>query len=121
MNAETTATETVECRRCHRTLLSAASRAAGIGRWCKRLDRIEKAAVALRGVFTAEQLKKALELIGDRGVVRIGHAGVFRSVSSRGDATYLTHAQTCNCPAGLLARACYHVAAVRILTAGKAA
>jgi hypothetical protein len=109
------------CLRCGRTLRSAKSVKASYGAWCRAKIRAAAIAGAVRD-FKDAQVDKARELIADGGIVRTGHRGVFRTVSSKGDATYLTHSAACNCPAGLRSRsACYHVAAVRILTAGRAA
>ena len=80
--------------------------------------KIRKAAInAAFAGFTPEQQAKAAELIRDGGLVPTSRPGVYRTVSSRGDVTYLTHSAACNCPAGLHDRLCYHVAAARALTA----
>jgi hypothetical protein len=69
-----------------------------------------------RADFTGEQQAKADELIRDGGIVAHPHKGVFLAVSSRGDATYLTHACGCTCSAGLKSRRpCYHQLAARVL------
>lgn len=107
--ASTTAAET-RCLRCGRKLTASV----GYGRTCLR--KIREAAISeARADFSAEQQAKADELIRDGGLVPTNREGVFRSVSSKGDATYLTHSQACNCFAGLKGRRCYYLLAVRIL------
>ena len=106
---------TAKCLRCHRTLRSASSVAAGYGPVCKARIRLAALNEALKG-FTVAQVDKARELIADGGILPTSRRGVFRAVSSRGDETYLTHTAACNCPGGLRARsACYHQLAARIL------
>lgn len=118
---ETTAGQQCRCLRCGRILRAATSVAAGYGRGCKARIRAAAIAAAVRD-FTAQQVTKALELIADNGLVPTRHAGVFRAVASDGTTTYLTHSDTCNCPAGLRSRnRCYHSAAVRMVLARKAA
>jgi hypothetical protein len=104
------------CLRCHRQIRSASSVSAGYGRWCRAKIRAAALAEAVKG-FTAEQAEKARDLISDAGIVRTGRAGIWRTVSSRGDEFYLTHTDGCNCKAGLNGRRCYHTAAARILAA----
>lgn len=109
--AETTATGT-RCLRCGRKLRVSL----GYGPRC--MAKIRAAAIEqARADFTSEQQAKADELIRDGALVPSGHKGVFVTVSSRGDETYLTHACACNCPGGLRGRRpCYHVLAARILS-----
>jgi hypothetical protein len=85
--------------------------------------RIRAAAMAKAVAgFTAAQVEKARELISDGGLVPASRPGVFRAVSSTGDATYLTASTgQCNCPSGLRGRGCYHGLAARIVSAGRAA
>jgi hypothetical protein len=109
------------CLRCGRKLTAPASIKALYGRGCRAIIRAAAIAKAARD-FTTEQIDKARELIADGGLVATRRAGIYRAVSSRGDVTYLSHSAACNCPGGLRAsKPCYHVAAVRILTAAKAA
>lgn len=112
------------CLRCGRKLTAQASVTQGYGRTC-RARIIAAAAVTPLSDFTADQRDKAVELIGDKGIVPTGRPGVWRTVSSRGDAYYLTAEgdRGCNCPAGLRGVRCYHSAAARILGAslGRAA
>jgi hypothetical protein len=102
------------CLRCGRKLTAAKSVADKYGRGC--LAKIREAALAeVRADFSAEQQVAADELIRDGGLVPTNREGVFRAVSSKGDAFYLTHSQACNCFAGLKGRRCYHLLAARIL------
>jgi hypothetical protein len=113
---------TTSCLRCGRVLRSQKSRAAGYGAWCAAKIRAAALAEAVRG-FTAAQIDKARELITDGGLIPTSRPGVFRAVSSKGDASYLAHSAACSCPGGLRSRsACYHSLAVRVVMAsGKAA
>jgi len=116
-----TGTEQVRCLRCHRILQAQKSLSEGYGPGCRARIRAAAMAEALRD-FTATQVDKARELIGDKGIVRTGFAGVFRVVSTDGSAYYLTAATgQCNCRAGLNGRRCYHVAAAVMVQAGRAA
>jgi hypothetical protein len=106
---ETPATEH-RCLRCGRRMKSAQP----YGRTCAR--KIREAALAeARADFSADQQAKADELIRDGGIVPTNREGVFRSVSSKGDAEYMTHSAVCTCRAGLQGRRCYHLLAARIL------
>ena len=111
---------TAKCLRCgrvrHFRSAEAAAKAAPNGRICAMRVRLAAIGEAVRG-FAQAQVDKARELIADGGLVPTNRPGVFRAVSSKGDETYLTHSDVCNCPAGLRARPCYHLAAARILTA----
>jgi hypothetical protein len=108
------------CLRCGLKLSAASSIATGYGWYCARLVRLAARTVELAG-FARTARENAVELIAAGGVVPAGFPGVFRTVSSSGDAYYLTHSAACNCPAGLNGRLCYHVAAVRFITASGAA
>lgn len=112
-------TSHTHCIRCHRALRSPASQRRGAGVWCAAKMRAAALAEAVRG-FAEAQVEKAREAIADGALVAI-RAGVYQVVSSKGDATYLSHSDVCNCPAGLHGRRCWHLAAVRIITAGKTA
>ncbi len=123
MSTESNATRTAKCIACGRTrhfrTAQAAAKAAPAGRICRMKARIAAMAQAVKGVAEA-QVDKARQLIADGGIVAI-RPGVFQAVSSKGDATYLTHPQTCNCPAGLRGRSlCYHSLAARIMVAASA-
>jgi Family of unknown function (DUF6011) len=107
---------TTRCLRCGRNLTAAASVTAGYGRMCKARIIAAAKVVELAG-FTAAQRDKAAELIGDKGIVPTGLAGVWRTVSSKGDSYYLTDIWACNCRAGRGGRPCYHRLAARILAA----
>jgi len=106
----------VRCQRCGRRLRAAQSVAASLGPGCRARIRAAALSDALRA-WTGQQIDKALELITDKGIVRAGMAGVFRTVSSDGQSCYLSAATGCNCRAGLNGRRCYHTAAVVILLA----
>ena len=116
-----TQTHTAKCLRpgCGRKLTAPASVACGYGPVCRARIRLAAITEAVRG-FAQAQVDKARELIADGGLVPTGRPGVFRAVSSNGTDTYLVHSATCNCPAALHGRQCYHVAAARILAAAKA-
>ncbi|GAA4924738.1 hypothetical protein HD597_011338 [Nonomuraea thailandensis] len=82
------------------------------GRWI-----ITLAAPSL-GDFKPAAIDKARALIEDGGILRTSRPGLFTAVSSDGSTTYLVHASSCTCPAGQRGQyACYHRAAVAILTA----
>ena len=118
-----TTEHTAKCLRCgrvrHFRSAEAAAKAAPNGRICAMRVRLAAIGEAVRG-FAQAQVDKARELITDGGLVPTGRPGVFRAVSSNGTDTYLVHSATCNCPAALHGRQCYHVAAARILAAAKA-
>lgn len=119
------AEHTAKCLHCgrvrHFRSAAAALAAKPYGRICRARVLLAAVNEAIHG-FAQAQVDKARELIADGGLIPTTRRGVFRAVSSKGDTTYLVHSATCNCPAGLHERACYHVAAARILTAtGKAA
>jgi len=106
--------EPARCGRCARKLTSATSIAKGYGRGCRA--RIRAAALA-RAVadFTPQQITRALELIADNGIVPTARPGVFRSVSSDGTTTYLTHHAMCTCAGARHRSRCYHIAAARMI------
>lgn len=104
------------CLRCGRALRSAASISQGFGPVC-RARIIAAAKVTSLADFSKAQQDKAADLIGDKGIVPTGHAGVWRTVSSDGSTFYLTAPAGCNCPAGLNGRRCYHSAAATLLAA----
>lgn len=123
MEISTAAAPVTRCLRCGRTLRSAASIKASYGAWCRAKIRAAAAAEAVKG-FTEAQIAAARELIADGAAVALRHAGAYRVVSADGSAVYTTAAEGCNCPWGLrrmLAKACKHQLAVRILVAAKAA
>ena len=71
--------------------------------------------------FKPQQVDKARELIEQGAILPTSRAGLFTAVSSDGVTTYLVHASGCTCPAGHRGKyACYHRAAVAILTAAPA-
>lgn len=109
---------TTKCLRCGRTLRSATSVAAQVGRHCKA----KIAAAAKKVQAKPAQIAKAIELVELAAIMplprRRSGTRVFRVVSSRGDATYLSTADHCNCAAGLKGRySCYHNLAVQMVLA----
>lgn len=112
---QTTATPTANCLRCGRTLTSAKSVANKYGRTCR--TNIRKAAeTAALADFKPEQIAKAREAIEQGAAIPTRRPNVFQLVASKGDVSYLSAVQACNCPAGLRAGRCYHRAVVVILT-----
>lgn len=102
---------------CGRRLICKASRAPGYGWGCWRRIRAAAKAEALAAklaAFTARQLEQAAELIEDAAIVRAAVARLFLAVSSDGEDVYQVTAEACSCPAS---KACYHQAAVAIVTA----
>ncbi len=117
-----TTEHTAKCHRCGRKLRAASSIAAGMGRGCRAIVRAAAIAEAAKG-YAATQVEKARELIADGGLIRTGRPAVFRAVSRKGDATYLTHSPTCSCAAAKRGTAtpCYHSLAAKLVLAGRAA
>jgi hypothetical protein len=98
------------CGRCHRPLTSEESVARGYGKHC--WSKIQHAAVTAK----TETIAKAVELIEDSAIIRI-RPTVFRTVSTNGQETYLSHPTNCTCPAGRNGRICYHQIAAQMLLA----
>jgi hypothetical protein len=71
--------------------------------------------------FKPFQVDKAREVIEQGGILPTSRPGIWTAVSSDGTTTYLVHEASCTCPAGQKSRACYHRAAVAILSAATAA
>lgn len=101
------------CGRCNRTLTAEESIKRGYGPTCHR--KIQ-AAVRNLPVFKPEQIAKAEELIEDGGIIAI-RPTVFRTVSTDGTETYLSHPTNCTCVAGRNGRTCYHQIAAGIMLA----
>jgi hypothetical protein len=109
---------TTKCTRCHRTLRSATSIAATMGRTCARKHRQEQAAKLVLANYSAVQVEKVRELLADGGVQRVDRT-TFLAIASNGIDRYeisTAHA-SCTCKAGQNGRSCYHVAAVQLLAA----
>lgn len=111
-------TTPARCLRCSRVLRSTKSIAAQVGPTCKA----KIAAAAKTTTAKPAQVAKAVELVELAAIIPLRRrrtgTRVFRVVSSRGDATYLTTAHNCSCPAGLKGRSeCYHNLAVQLLEA----
>lgn len=101
----TTAAPATTCRSCGRKLRAVKSIAQGRGRACqaKFVARIAAAAK----VEQPARLAKAVELIEDGGLVRVGH--LFLAVSSDGQTRYEVAATgECSCTAAQYGRKCYH-------------
>lgn len=113
------ATSPAECRRCHRPL-----KAGVIGRRCAIRERDEAVAKAAEG-FSVAQIRKAEKLIAGGRLVASTHPGRYRATSSDGTATYSVAWDWCQCEAARHELRCYHVLAVRMVSAyeayGKAA
>ncbi len=110
--------EQARCLGCGRKISSPESLAAGRGSGCRaKLRKAVKSADL--SAWTPAQVEKALELIGDGGIVRAGQRpDVFRAVSEDGGDIHVTTPKGCNCDAsrGLLAkRPCYHRCAALIV------
>lgn len=101
------------CLRCGRILRSTKSIAAGYGPTCAAKVRNAQADLT---DYKPAQINSARELIEDGAIIPLRNH-VFTTVSSDGTETYLSHTHTCNCPAGLAGRRCYHTAAARMLLA----
>jgi hypothetical protein len=66
--------------------------------------------------YTPQQVEKAVELIEQGGIVRVGH--LFLAVSSNGSVRYEVAATgECSCTAAAYGRRCYHVLGARFLAA----
>lgn len=103
--------EIIKCRRCHRTLKSARSRKAGIGRVCARLEKLQ----VIIDTFPHWQIEKAKEVL-DLGAFQ-QDGDLFKILSSSGEDIYMTTPDACTCPAGQHGKMCYHSVAVLMLTA----
>ena len=103
----------VRCRKCHRTLRSAASIALGIGPRCAAIE------AAFNGLNDKQQ-DKARQLIVDGGVARTSRKGIARVPSDETGEHYLTSVTGhCTCAWGIrrksaTTKTCYHVAVVRL-------
>lgn len=107
-------TGTVECRKCGRTLRSAASVAAGIGPRCAAVE------AATEGL-NARQIDKMAQLILDQAIVATGRKGVYHVVNEAGEVVHIVHVNgNCTCEWGLRrksagAKVCYMAGAARLL------
>jgi Family of unknown function (DUF6011) len=104
---------TAKCRKCHRTLRSPASIAAGIGPRCAAIE------AAFWGLNDAQQ-EKAADLIADRGIVKV-RDGIYEAVADDGEGTYLVSVNgNCGCDWGRrrvlgATKFCAHAGAARLL------
>lgn len=105
-----TAATTAKCIRCDRVLTDAKSIAAGYGRTCRA--RIAAKAKAAALTEQPDQVVKAVQLIEDRGIVRVTGA-LFHAVSSNGTVLYEVTPVIgrCSCRAGQYGLRCYHLTA----------
>lgn len=113
-------TATVHCLRCGRTLRSAQSIAAGMGRTCRAKVRHAAEVVDLTAFRDAKTARtKATELIEQGGIVPAGRLGLFLAVSSDGTNTYLIDVveASCSCKGYAHAGRCYHQVAATLLEA----
>jgi hypothetical protein len=102
-----------QCLRCRLWLRSARSAGKPYGPRCAR--RVTTAARVLEASGLPVAVRAA-EALRDGALVPVRHRDVFRTVSSDGQRTYLTHPNGCNCQAGLFSRDCFHVMGAAILT-----
>lgn len=66
--------------------------------------------------YTPAQVEKAVELVQQGGIVRVGH--LFLAVSSSGTMRYEVAAEgACSCMAASHGRHCYHILSARIMDA----
>lgn len=110
----TTTAKTSQCKRCGRTLTDPKSVAAGVGPRCAK--RIAAVAVVVMAQHSQTSVAKAVELIGDAGIVHTGR-GLFLAVSSDGTTRYETTTTSCACTAGTFGRTCYHQVAAKLIAA----
>lgn len=104
-------TQTTACKSCGRTLTATKSVALGRGKVCQAKWEAKIAAAAKTEQPT--RLAKAVELVEDGGLVRVGH--LFLAVSSKGDTRYeVSPTGECSCTAAQYGRACYHVLAAQL-------
>ena len=107
----TTVAPATTCRSCGRKLRAATSIAQGRGRACQAKFAAKVAAAAQ--TETPARLAKAVELIEDGGLQRIGH--LFLAVSSDGHTRYEVAATgECSCTAAQYGRRCYHSTAAKL-------
>ena len=106
------------CLRCGRKLTAKRSIGNGYGYTCRRRVREAVATIELPDI-KADQRDRAVELIEAGGIVPSSRPGVFFAVSSDGSTTYVADLgeETCTCKAGQNGRACYHLAAARLVAA----
>jgi hypothetical protein len=90
---------TTKCRKCHRTIRTAASVALGYGPTCWR--KVKQAAKAKAiSQYKPHLIIKAQELLSLGALVPLRGNRVFLVPSSDGSQTYRTHRAACTCPAG---------------------
>jgi hypothetical protein len=109
-------TKTTKCKRCGRTLTDPKSVAAKLGPVCAKKRAAASVVIAKH---QPAQVDKAIELIGDAGILPVAtvRTGVFSVVSSNGVDRYTTTLTQCTCPAGTHGRTCYHRVAAELMFA----
>jgi hypothetical protein len=113
-NTTTETAERVECRKCGRTLRSAASVAAGIGPRCAAIE------AATEGL-NAKQIDKMAQLIIDKAIVATSRKGVYHVVNEAGEVIHRVSVNgNCACEWGVRrnsadTKTCYHAGAARLL------
>lgn len=112
----TTKTRTATCKRCHATLTDPKSVARRLGPVCARKHAAEQRASAVIAKHNPTQVDKAIELIGDSGILPV-EQGLFLVVSAAGDIRYETTVARCGCKAGQYGRLCYHRVAAELILA----
>ena len=124
--AENTQTLATEARclapNCGRKLTSPESIARGMGPrcWAKSCAAVKTADLT---PWTPSQIEDAEQAIEDGAVVPSTRPGVFQIVSRDGERVRRTHANGCNCEAGLKTnqpRPCWHRCAVAIMLGAEA-
>lgn len=103
--------EIIKCRRCGRVLKGLRARKAGVGRVCKKLEKMQ----AVIDTFPKWQVEKAKEVIDLGAFQQDGE--LFKILSSDGNKIYMTTDDACTCEAGQHGKVCYHSVAVMLLTA----
>lgn len=116
MTTKTTTQQTAKCKRCGRTLTDPKSVAAKLGPVCAKKRAAEQRAAAVIASHKPATVDKAIEVIGDAGVLPVD-AGLFLVTASDGLRQYETTASSCTCTAGVYGRTCYHRVAVELVLA----
>jgi hypothetical protein len=112
----TKTTTTAKCKRCGRTLTDPKSVAAKLGRVCAKKHAAAQRASVVIAAHKPATVDKAIELIGDAGVLPVS-AGLFLVAASDGSKAYETTSTSCTCTAGVYGRTCYHRVAVELVLA----
>jgi hypothetical protein len=111
---------TREAAAAHRVSLRTAQRWAKTGKLNAAKNEAGRWVITLTADVTSFkpfQIDKAREAIEQTAILPTKRPGIYTAVSSDGSTTYLVAAEGCTCPAGQKQRACWHRAAVTILSA----